>query len=156
MEPMSDPSADVALPAPPPPVPPAPPSAGELDQFFTAMFWIGWVGVAGGLGAIWYSSRTLGFATWWLGPEAQPRFILVSLLPFVAPLALAVMALTRRPWLPYLGILGALITALVAVGDIGGPAGYWAAELLIAAGGLAVSVAAFAGMYRAGAAPEAG
>jgi hypothetical protein len=139
------------LPAPPEPDTAAPPAPGQLDQFFTSAFWVAWVGVAGGFGAIWYSSRTLGFATWWLGPQSQPRFILVSLLPFVAPLALAVMALMRRPWLPYLGILGAVITALVAVGDIGGPAKYWMVEFLLAGGGLAVSLAAFAGMYRAGA-----
>jgi hypothetical protein len=156
MQPLPEPPTDLALPAPPPPVPETPPETGQLDSFFTTAFWIGWVGVAAGMAAVWYSSRILGFATWWLGPESQPRFIVVSLLPFVAPLALAVMALLHRPWLPFLGILGAAITALVAVGDVGGPAGYWVAELVLAGGGLAVSLAAFAGMYRAGAAAEAG
>ena len=139
---------ELALPAPPEPESAPLAEPGHLDQFFTSAFWVAWVGVAGGFAAVWYSSRTLGFSTWWLGPESAPRFILVSLLPFAAPLTLAVMALLRRTWLPFLGILGAVITALVAVGDIGGPAKYWLAEFVLAGGGLAVSLAAFAGMYR--------
>ena len=49
--------------------------------------------------------------------------------------------------LPF-GILGAAITAGVAVADIGGPARYFAIEFALAAGGLLVSLASFAGMVR--------
>jgi hypothetical protein len=38
----------------------------------------------------------------------------------------------------------------VALGDIGGPARYFAIELVLAAGGLLVSIASLAGMYRSG------
>lgn len=146
----------------PPPVEPAPtsatgtdagdgvgtPSAGTLTPFFTTVFWVSWMGVAAGLAAVWFSARTMGFSTWWLGTEAQPRFIVVSLLPFVAPIFLAVSALRRQPWLPYLGCIGAAAVFAVGLCDIGRPAAYWVAELLIALGGLLVSVASLAGMHR--------
>jgi hypothetical protein len=168
MEPPLDPQADDpfgvttsaaapsdTLPLPPPPVddagdvrPQRPLRAGNLTTNWSTAFWLGWALVAGGFAAVWYSSRITGMATWWLGPETAPRLILISLIPFVAPIALAVMTLTHRRWLPFWGILGAAITAGVAVGDIGGPARYFAIEFALAAGGLLVSVASIAGLLR--------
>ena len=58
------------------------------------------------------------------------------------------MTLMHRRWLPFWGMAGAAATALVAWGDVGGPARYFAVELVLAAGGLLVSVASLAGMYR--------
>jgi hypothetical protein len=135
----------------PPPVdvrPARPVRPGNLTPNWTTVFWLGWMGVADGFSVIWYSARITGMATWWLGPETAPRLVFVSLLPFVAPLGLTLMALTHRRWLPWFGIAGAAITALVAVGDIGGPARYFAIEFALAGGGLLVSVASFAGMLR--------
>jgi hypothetical protein len=123
--------------------------AGNLTTNWSTAFWLGWALVAAGFAAVWYSSRITGMATWWLGPETAPRLILVSLVPFVAPIGLAVLTLTHRRWLPFWGILGAAVTALVAVGDIGGPARYFAIEFALAAGGLLVSVASVAGLVRA-------
>lgn len=142
--------ADRMLPEPPPAVvvTTRPLRAGNLTHNWTTAFWLGWMGVAAGFAAIWYSARITGMATWWLGPETAPRLVLVSLLPFVAPLGLTLMALTHRRWLPWFGILGAAITAGVAVADIGGPARYFAIEFALAAGGLLVSLASFAGMLR--------
>jgi hypothetical protein len=142
------------LPSPPLPVEESereiaqPIAAGVLSPFFTTVFWISWVGVAAGFAAVWFSARTLGFTTWWLGPEGDQRSLLVSLLPFVAPIFLAVGALRRQPHMPWLGLGGAAVTAVVAVFDIGRPAAYWMAELLIALGGALVSVASLAGMHR--------
>ncbi len=142
--------ADRMLPEPPPAVvvTTRPLRAGNLTHNWTTAFWLGWMGVAAGFAAVWYSARITGMATWWLGPETAPRLVLVSLLPFVAPLGLTLMALTHRRWLPWFGILGAAITAGVAVADIGGPARYFAIEFALAAGGLLVSLASFAGMLR--------
>lgn len=131
--------------------------AGELTPNWSTVFWLAWAGVAGGFAAVWYSARITGMATWWLGPETAPRLILVSLVPFVAPVALVLMTLAHRRWMPWWGILGAVITGLIAAGDIGGPARYFAVEFVLAAGGLLVSVAAFAGLLRnAPASPAAG
>jgi hypothetical protein len=122
--------------------------AGNLTANWGTAFWLGWALVAGGFAAVWYSARITGMATWWLGPETAPRLIFISLIPFVAPIGLAVMTLTHRRWLPFWGIAGAAVTALVAWGDIGGPARYFAIEFALAAGGLLVSVASIAGLLR--------
>jgi hypothetical protein len=160
MEPTTEPqSQPEPLPEPLPAPLPEPPEqrdvrvlrparAGNLTTNWSTAFWLGWALVAGGFAAVWYSSRITGMATWWLGPETAPRLIFVSLIPFVAPIGLAVMTLTHRRWLPFWGILGAAITAGVAIGDIGGPARYAAIEFALAAGGLLVSVASIAGLLR--------
>ena len=141
------------LPEPPEPAdirPVRPISPGQLSANWGTAFWLGWALVTAGFAAVWYSSRVTGMATWWLGPETAPRFILISLVPFVAPVALALMTITHRRWLPFWGLVGAAITAAVALGDIGGPARYFAIELVLAAGGLLISIASLAGMYRSG------
>jgi hypothetical protein len=121
---------------------------GMLTHRWGTTFWIGWATVAGGFAAVWYSARVTGFATWWLGPETAPRFILVSLLPFIAPIALAIAGFVGMRRLPWWGIAGAAVTALVAWGDVGTVNGYAAVEFVLAAGGLLVSLAAFAGVLR--------
>jgi hypothetical protein len=138
------------LPEPPPPdvVTTRPLRPGNLTANWSTVFWLAWAGVAAGFAAVWYSARITGMATWWLGPETAPRLVLISLIPFIAPIGLAVMALSHRRWLPWWGIGGAVVTALVAAGDLGGPARYFAVEFALAAGGLLVSVASFAGSLR--------
>ena len=121
---------------------------GNLTHGWSTVFWLSWAGVAGGLAGVWYSSRITGLATWWLGPEVAPRLILINLLPFVAPLGLCVMALSHHRWLSHWGIAGAIATALIAVFDIGHVRGYAVAEFVLAGGGLAVSLASFAGLLR--------
>jgi hypothetical protein len=106
--------------------------------------------VAGGFAAVWYSARVTGFATWWLGPETAPRLILISIAPFLAPIALAITGFLGVRRLPWWGIAGAIVTALVAWGDIGRVNGYAATEFALALGGLLVSLAAFAGVLRTG------
>ncbi len=128
---------------------PRPPRVGQLTRRWSTVFWVAWTGVVGAFAAVWYSSRITGFSTWWLGPETEPRLIFVNLLPFVAPIALAVLAFAGRPWMPWFGILGAVATALVAWGDVGRVNGYAVIEFTLAGGGLLVSVAAFSGMLRA-------
>lgn len=124
------------------------PQPGELTAAWTAVFCLGWFAVMCGFAAVWTSSRTTGFPTWWLGPEAEPRLLLVNLLPFAAPLALVVEGLVHRRFLPLWGSLGALVCAVVAALDLADQPRYAAVEFVLAAGGLAVSVAAYAGMLR--------
>ena len=147
---------------PPPPPPPAPvssrwtapdnhvPRAGELSDGWNVVFWLSWTCVAASFIAVWVSSRTTGLSTWWLGPEATPRPFLVSLVPFVVPIGLAIAGLARRRWLPWLGIGGAVLMALIGVGDIDRVKGYAFVEIGIAGGALLVSAACFAGLLRAG------
>lgn len=149
-----DPVEDSPAPLPEPPTdradirPLRPLRPGQLTPNWTTVFWLGWVLVAGGFAAVWYSARVTGMATWWLGPQAAPRSPLINILPFVVPITLTAMALTHRRFMPFWGILGAALTALVAWGDVGGPARYFVVEFALAAGGLLVSVASFGGMLR--------
>lgn len=146
------PAAAPSLPQPGPYEAPAlvasPPRAGELTREWSTVFWMGWLLIAASFVAIWVSSVKLGLATWWLGPTTEPRFILINLLPFFAPLGLAVAAVMRLPRLPWWGIGGAVGLAAIAAFDISDVPGYAAIEFGLAAAGLLVSVAAFAGMYR--------
>lgn len=108
-----------------------------------------WAGVALGFAALWNSSVKVGLSAWWLGPRSEPRIILVSLIPFVLPLVVVGAGIARVRYLPFLGVLASAATAAVAAGDLGRVPGIAAVEFALAAAGLAVSVAAFSGMYRA-------
>lgn len=124
------------------------PVAGQLTAQWTQVFWSGWLLVAGSFAAIWYSSRLVGLSTWWLGPATEPRFFLLNVLPFLAPLGLCAAGLMRARWLPWWGTGGALVTAGIAALDVSRVPAFAVIEFALAGAGLLVSVACFAGMYR--------
>ncbi len=124
------------------------PRPGELTAGWATMFWIVWAGVAAAFAAVWVSSRTTGLSTWWLGPESDPRSVLLNLLPFAAPLGLAAAAFARLRWLPWAGVAGAAVQAAIGLGDVGRVDKYALVELAIVGGALAVSLASFSGLLR--------
>ncbi|MCB0957055.1 MAG: hypothetical protein KDB12_12940 [Ilumatobacter sp.] len=139
-------------PQPPQPLPPGPqrpgPKVGQLTGGWGTAFWFVWAGAAGAFAAVWVSSRTIGLSTWWLGPETQARPILISLLPFVLPLALAAAALAHARYLPWFGMAGAAVQSVFGLGDLGRVEHLALAELLVAAGAFVLSAASLAGMLR--------
>ncbi|MFZ9628092.1 MAG: hypothetical protein ACO3C1_01925 [Ilumatobacteraceae bacterium] len=122
---------------------------GDLTANWATALGCAWLLGVVSLAAVWVSSRTTGLSTWWLGPEARPASPVVTALPFVLPL-LAVLAafggMRRASWI---GVAASLATAAIAIGDLGRVAAYGGVELTVAAATLLVSVASFAGMYRA-------
>lgn len=124
------------------------PRPGDLTERWSVAFGTGWLLVAVSFVAVWVSSRTTGFSTWWLGPESAPRFVVLSSLPIMASLTLAGAAYSRTRWLPFTGSVVALALGGLAAGDIGRVNGYALVEATIAASALLISVASFAGMYR--------
>ena len=84
--------------------------------------------------------------------QCASRLMHRNLLPFVAPFALAFLAIRVTRFLPWFGVGGAVITAAIAAGDLADVPRFAAIEFALAGAGLAVSVASFAGMLRA--APE--
>jgi len=159
MEPIDDTTLHEPLPQPPPPNrAPRRPSRhqprrvvlrpGHLLPGWATAFWLGWLLVGVSFGAVWYSSRVTGLSTWWLGPETEPRFYLLNVLPFVAPFALAFFALRVARFLPWWGILGALVSAGIAAGDLDDQPRYAIIEFALAGAGLLISSASFAGMLR--------
>jgi hypothetical protein len=121
---------------------------GDVSAGWTLVFAIGWVGVIVGFAAVWNASIQLGLSTWWLGPAADRNALVVRLLPFVAPALCVLAAAARLRWLPWYGVVAALVTAGIAIGDLGRVTGLALVELLLAVCGLLVSIAATAGMYR--------
>ena len=152
MEPIAETPPTTVLAPPPAPVPADAPKsatqAGQLTAGWSTVFWIGWMLIAASFAAIWYSSRLVGLSTWWLGPATEPQLILVNLLPFTVPLALCVAGFRAQRRLPWWGIGGAAFVAAIAFFDIDRVPGYAAIEFGLAAAGLLISVASFAGLFR--------
>jgi hypothetical protein len=147
------PSRVIGEPLPPPRavVPaPRPPRPGELTPGWRFAVGAVWVAVAVALGAVWNTSVQLGLSTWWLGPRGDPQPVVVRVLPFVAPLLMVMAVINRGRWLGWFGLLAAAATAAIGIGDLGRVSGLAVVELVIAAAGAAVSIAAFAGTYHRG------
>ena len=115
----------------------------------------GWFGVILGFAAVWKSSWTLGFSTWWLGPQASPRFVGLLILPFLLPLAMVALALANVRYAAFAGIVAGLVAALIGWGDVGRQDKFAAVELALAGAGLLISVACLGGMVRRPAATTA-
>ena len=124
------------------------PRAGELTTGWLIATGVGWIGVVAALAAAWNVSRQLGLSTWWLGPAHDQRPPYVVMLPFVATAVMLTLVGNRARQVPWIGIVGALATAAVGLGDLGRVRGLGLVELIAAAAGLLVSIASFSGMYR--------
>jgi hypothetical protein len=109
---------------------------------------IGWTGIVAVLAAAWSVSRQLGLSTWWLGTADDQQAPYVMLLPFVAPAIMLTVVVNRVRHVPWIGVLGAVATAAVGLGDLGRVLGLGVIELLAAAAALLISIASFSGMYR--------
>jgi hypothetical protein len=152
------PSIGAGLPAPTPWMPVAPPDApwndlrglrgGELTIGWRIAFAVGWLAVFFGFAAIWKTSVELGLSTWWLGPAAQPQPLPVRLLPFAAPTAMVVGALSGWRFLPWAGLGAAAATAAIALGELREFPRFGGLELLLALAGALISLGSIAGTYR--------
>lgn len=165
MVPAMEPGAPTqAQPAPMPPLPPPPspigrahpdqgpwvhtPAAGELTRLWRFAFGLGWAAIVVGYAAVWESSRVIGLSTWWLGADAEPRTLLIQLLPFYGPLLVTIAAISNWRYVPYFGIGVGLVDAAIALGDLGRVRWIATVELVLAAAAVCISVASLAGMYR--------
>lgn len=148
------------LPQPPAPVsaaavlPPREPRPGELSPSWRVVFVVGWVGAVLGFASVWKSSRTMGLSTWWLGPSAEPRSIMIQMIPFVIPVLLVIAGSRHARFLPWWGLLGSLALGGIGAADLGRFQRLAAVELAIAGAVLLVSIASFAGLLRGRSEPE--
>jgi hypothetical protein len=132
-----------------PPWAEAPPKrAGELTPGWRLAFGIGWAAVIVGYAAVWETSRIIGLSTWWLGADAQPRLLLIKLLPFFGPVMVTGAAVANWRYLPFLGMVAAAAGAVIAAGDFSRVRWISVVELVVAGAALLISVASIAGMYR--------
>ena len=158
VEPVTSPAAPVAPPPPPPPAPPPPqrrsaapvdaPVAGQLTNGWRFVTGLGWALVIVAYVAVWKTSRELGLNTWWLGPFGDPQPLFVTMLPFIPPLVMVLLAVNNSRWLPWAGLGAAAVLAVVAAFDIAKVPAAGVVELAIAAAGALIAVAGFAGRYR--------
>lgn len=146
------------VPPPPPPPPTSPahgfdlvprvPRSGELTVPWRTTVLVTWVGIVLVYASVWRTARTMGLSTWWLGPPATPRVLVVQLLPFLAPLAMVIAASRPTRYLPVAGVLASLAGAAIAAGDLGRFDRLALLQLVAAGAGLLVSVASLAGVLR--------
>ena len=103
-----------------------------------------WVGLLLCYIAVAVSSRNIGKSAWWLGPESNPQFFLVSALPFV--IVIAGLVATQRPRkytvLIHLGCVLALLG--FAIGDIDNAPGVAMLEFVLAGIALLVTLVSLA------------
>jgi hypothetical protein len=118
------------------------------------VFGVGWAAIIVGLVAVWESSRVIGLSTWWLGADAEPRNLLLNLLPFYGPLLVMFAAISNWRFAPYFGIVTAVIGAAIGAGDLGRVQWIAVVELVLGGAALCISVASLAGMYRAAESPD--
>ena len=83
-----------------------------------------------------------------LGAEAQPRLIVLQLLPFYGPILVTVAAISNWRYAPYLGIVVGLGGAAIGAGDLNRVRWIAVVELVLAGAALCISGASLAGMYR--------
>lgn len=127
---------------------PSPPKPGQLTPAWRTLFTAGWVGVILGFAAVWQASRISGISPWWLGPETNQRLFAVMAIPFFSPVSAIVAATLKLRVTAYVGVVAALGTGTVALGDRTRFSGIAAVEGALACAGLVISVGAFAGRMR--------
>lgn len=109
---------------------------------------LAWVLAFFSYAAIWNASVQIGIGTWWVGPRAQPTFILVKLLPFVLCLAMVLCIVYNAPRMVRISAIATVATAIWAIPDFSRSIGLGVAELTVA-GLLAIgTAAALTGRYR--------
>lgn len=84
---------------------------------------VSWIGIVLCQVAVAVTSRNIGKSTWWLGPEANPRFPLVWAAPFVV--TLVALAATQRPrkYTVAIHAVCVVLLAAIATGDLEGSPG---------------------------------
>jgi hypothetical protein len=116
---------------------------------------LAWIGVFVGFAAVWKASRELGLPTWWLGPVSDQQPLYITMVPFLAPSAVVLLAFTRNSHVSWVAIGAGVVSAAVAAGDLDPFSRFGVVELAIAAAGTGVAIASLAGRYRR-ATPETG
>lgn len=123
-------------------------AVGQLTPGWRTLFIAGWIGVLLGFAAVWQASRIAGTAPWWLGPETDQRTFAIIAIPFAAPVVAVIAGIARLRIACVIGIIAAVATAGIALGETGRFPGIATVEFALAAAGLLISVASLGGRMR--------
>ena len=144
-----------AIPGPPPPPPPTrpqpralpvvPAEPGQLAVGWRITVAIVWGLVFVGYIAVWKTSRELGLNTWWLGPMGDPAGWYVSMLPFLAPVTMILLAVNNAKGLPWFGLAAAVWCGLVGVLDLAKVVRLGLVELAIAGAAALAAIGSISG-----------
>ena len=124
------------------------PSPGQLTNGWRFVTGLGWALVIVAYAAVWKTSAELGLNTWWLGPFGDPQPLFVTMLPFIPPLVMVLLAVNNSRWLPWAGLAAAAVLAVIAAFDVPKVPRLGVVEVAIAAAGALLALAGFAGRYR--------
>ena len=98
--------------------------------------------------AVWKTSRELGLNTWWLGPLGDPAGWYISMLPFLAPMAMMLLAANNAKGIPWFGLGAAAWCAVVGLLDTGKVFRLGLVELAIASAAALASIGSMSGRLR--------
>lgn len=125
-----------------------PPVAGQLTRGWRIASGIVWGLVFVGFIAVWKTSRELGLSTWWLGPIGEPASPILALVPFVAPVAMILLAVNNVRWLPWFGLAASALITVVATFDIDRVPRLAVVEFAIAGAGALTAIGGLSGRCR--------
>lgn len=128
---------------------------GQLAISWQFMVGVTWLLAFFAFAATWKASEEIGIGTWWLGARAQPRPLLVRLIPFALTVLVMMFAVYNVRRVALVSLVGSVAVAIIAVFDISRSGGLAAIEFAVAGATALVSVAAFSGTYRVAASPTA-
>ncbi len=122
---------------------------GQLDATWRAITVATWIGVFVAYLGVWKASEEIGLSTWWLGSRSNPQPLVIQLVPFFVAALFGSLASYNVRRLPWITLVGALVLAVIAVGDRSRSVGLATVEFAIAAAVLLVALGSFTGTYRA-------
>lgn len=127
------------------PPPPFHKPIGQLTRTWRNVTAVSWLVLGLAILALAISSRTIGKPTWWLGPESQPRFFVIWVTPFLAPIASIAASLRCSRWATQVSLVSSLALAIVAMFDLRSTPGVAVGEFVLAGAGLLITIASLAG-----------
>lgn len=114
---------------------------GELTDGWRTVSFITWVLVGASVIAIAITSRTIGRATWWLGPESSPASPFLLVVP-VAIIVVPLVVTSKSPrYISSTNIVCSALLLATALGDIGNSPAVAAGVIVVGVISMSVSIA---------------
>jgi len=91
----------------------------RLKKGWNKLVFVGWVGFALALALVGASSQIIGRPTWWADDTrwSNPMLVVLILVVFALPTAVALWAFFGGPWLPHASLAASALVGLVALAD---------------------------------------